>query len=128
MAGVAAKAPCVEPRCLAHVPQGHKGVESLPYEDSVREALCFGWVDSLIKRLDDDRYAKKFAPHRPTSKWSETNRKRWMELNQAGLLSLAPTGLAAVPNGHTYAPLPTIPDLPAYIAKALRQIREPGSS
>src|SRR5437588_2391091 len=35
--------------------KGHKGVESLPYEDLVREALCFGWVDSLIKRLDDDR-------------------------------------------------------------------------
>ena len=34
----------------------HMLVKSIPYEDSVREALCFGWIDSLIKRLDDDRY------------------------------------------------------------------------
>jgi len=98
--------------------KGHKGVESLPYEDSVREALCFGWVDSLIKRLDDDRYARKFTPRQPASKWSETNRKRWMELNEAGLLS--PAGLAAAPTENTYAPRPTIPDLPAYIAEALK--------
>ena len=36
----------------------HTGVESMPYEDSIREALCFGWIDSLIKRLDADRYAR----------------------------------------------------------------------
>ncbi|PYU22867.1 MAG: hypothetical protein DMG30_13455, partial [Acidobacteria bacterium] len=82
------------------------------------EALCFGWVDSLIKRLDDDRYARKFTPRQPASKWSETNRKRWMELNEAGLLS--PAGLAAAPTENTYAPRPTIPDLPAYIAEALK--------
>ncbi len=40
----------------------HTGVKSIPYEDSVREALCFGWIDSLIKRLDDDRYALKVTP------------------------------------------------------------------
>jgi uncharacterized protein YdeI (YjbR/CyaY-like superfamily) len=45
-----------------------------PYEDSVREALCFGWIDSLIKRLDDERYARKFTPRKPTSKWSDINR------------------------------------------------------
>lgn len=49
----------------------HTGVKSMPYEDLVREALCFGWVDSLIKRLDDDRYAIKVTPRKPTSKWSE---------------------------------------------------------
>ena len=37
----------------------HTGLKSMPYEDAVREALCFGWVDSLIKRLDEDRYAVK---------------------------------------------------------------------
>ena len=55
----------------------HTGVESMPYEDLVREALCFGWVDSLVKRLDDDRYAIKVTPRKPTSKWSDINRKRW---------------------------------------------------
>src|SRR5688500_15911040 len=96
----------------------HTGVKSIAYEDSLREALCFGWIDSLIKRLDDDRYARKFTPRKPTSKWSDINRKRWVELKGAGLLTAA--GLAAAPTGNTYAPKPTIPDLPAYIAKALK--------
>jgi uncharacterized protein YdeI (YjbR/CyaY-like superfamily) len=96
----------------------HSGVKSIPYEDSVSEALCFGWIDSLIKRLDDDRYARKFTPRRPTSKWSDSNRKRWAELKAAGLLTMV--GLAAAPTDNTYAPPPAIPDLPAYIAKALK--------
>ena len=52
------------------------GINSIAYEDSVREALCFGWIDSLVKRLDDERFASKFTPRQPTSKWSELNRKR----------------------------------------------------
>ena len=73
----------------------HSGVTSMPYEDLVREALCFGWVDSLVKRLDDDRYAIKVTPRKPTSKWSDINRTRWKELEAAG--RLAAPGLAAAP-------------------------------
>jgi uncharacterized protein YdeI (YjbR/CyaY-like superfamily) len=98
--------------------KNHTGVTSIPYEESLREALCFGWIDSLIKRLDADRYARKFTPRRPTSKWSDVNRKFWAELKAAGLLTKA--GLAAAPTDNTYAPRPAIPDLPAYIAKALK--------
>jgi len=96
----------------------HTGVKSIPYEDAVREALCFGWIDSLIKRLDEDRYAIKVTPRQPTSKWSPINRRRWMELKAAGLL--APAGLAAPPTENTYGPKPVIPNLPIYIAKALK--------
>ena len=96
----------------------HTGIKSIPYEDMVREALCFGWVDSLVKRLDADRYAIKVTPRRPASKWSDTNRKRWSELKAAGLLT--PAGLAAAPTDTTYTPRPVIPKLPAYIAKALK--------
>jgi uncharacterized protein YdeI (YjbR/CyaY-like superfamily) len=96
----------------------HTGVESLPYEDLVREALCFGWIDSLIKRVDDNRYAIKVTPRKPTSKWSDVNRKRWKQLNAARLLE-AP-GLAAAPTTNSYAPHPPIPKLPTYVAKALK--------
>jgi len=96
----------------------HTAVESMPYEDLVREALCFGWVDSLIKRLDDDRYAIKVTPRKPTSKWSDINRKRWNELRAADLL--AAPGLAAAPTANKYAPRPRIPELPAYIATAFK--------
>ena len=96
----------------------HAAVTSIPYEDMVREALCFGWIDSLIKRLDDDRYAIKVTPRQPTSKWSDINRKRWAELKAAGLLT--PAGLAAAPTDNSYAPRPVIPELPVYIARALK--------
>src|SRR5215831_20515755 len=96
----------------------HSGVESMPYEDFVCEALCFGWIDSLIKRLDDDRYAIKVTPRKPTSRWSEINRGRWKRLNAAGLL--AAPGIAAAPTSNSYAPRPRVPTLPAYIGKAFR--------
>ena len=98
--------------------KAHTGVTSIAYEDAVREALCFGWIDSLVKRLDDDRYVLKVTPRKPASKWSESNRKRWAELEAAGLLT--PAGLTAAPTDNTYAPRPVIPVLPAYIATALR--------
>ena len=96
----------------------HTGVKSMAYEDLVREALCFGWIDSLIKRLDDDRYAIKVTPRKPTSKWSDLNRKRWKELDAADLL--APAGKAMPPTSTRYAPKPSVPELPAYIATALK--------
>ena len=98
--------------------KAHTGVKAIHYEDTVREALCFGWIDSLIKRLDDDRYALKVTPRKFTSKWSDLNRKRWAQLKAAGLLTSA--GLAAAPTNNAYTPRPVVPVLPAYIARALK--------
>lgn len=96
----------------------HTGVKSMPYEDLVCEALCFGWIDSLVKRLDGDRYAIKVTPRQPTSKWSDRNRKRWQDLDAAGLL--ASSGLTAAPTAIRYAPKPRIPELPRYIVSAIK--------
>jgi len=97
--------------------KAHTGVKSIAYEDAVREALCFGWIDSLIKRLDNDRFLLKFTPRKPTSKWSDINRKRWADLKSARLL--AAPGLAAAPTENKYGVKPKIPELPGYIQKAL---------
>src|SRR5262245_5962343 len=96
----------------------HTGVPSIPYEESVREALCFGWIDSLIKRLDAERYARKFTPRKPTSRWSDINRKRWAELRAEGRLAAA--GRAASPVGKARARPRAIPELPAYVARAFK--------
>ena len=96
----------------------HTSVKSMPYEDLVREAHCFGWVDSLIKRLDDDRYVIKVTPRKPASKWSDINRRRWNELEAAG--HLATPGLAMAPTDNTYLPKPSIPELPTYVATAFK--------
>jgi uncharacterized protein YdeI (YjbR/CyaY-like superfamily) len=52
------------------------GQASLAYEDSVEEALCFGWIDSLVKRVDDHCYCRKFTPRQDRSQWSPSNKKR----------------------------------------------------
>jgi uncharacterized protein YdeI (YjbR/CyaY-like superfamily) len=52
------------------------GRSSLEYEQSVEEALCFGWIDSIIKRIDGESYCRKFTPRKDNSQWSSTNKKR----------------------------------------------------
>jgi uncharacterized protein YdeI (YjbR/CyaY-like superfamily) len=103
----------------------HSDVAGVEYDDSVREALCFGWIDSLVKRLDEDRYARKFTPRKPGSAWSASNLKRWAELEAAGQLTSA--GRAGSPEGAPRATPPAradVPALPAYIATAFRRNRK----
>lgn len=51
----------------------HTGIPSLAWAEAVEEALRFGWIDGLVRRIDDDRYAQRWTPRRPTSKWSKVN-------------------------------------------------------
>jgi uncharacterized protein YdeI (YjbR/CyaY-like superfamily) len=98
----------------------HTGRASIAYEDALDEALCFGWVDSLIKRLDDGRYARKFTPRRADSIWSTANRKRYAQLKVSG--RLMPAGLNRAPTDRRYdvrRPLPS--RVPQYIQDALRK-------
>ena len=99
-------------------PKRHTGQPSIAYEDAVDEALCFGWIDSLIKRLDDARYARKFTPRKPGSRWSTANRKRYARLRTSG--RLMPAGLKLAPTDRSGdAPRPSLSKLPRYIRKAL---------
>ena len=54
----------------------HTGKPRIPYDDAVEEALCFGWIDSIIKKIDDEKFAQKFTPRKGKSKWSELNKRR----------------------------------------------------
>jgi uncharacterized protein YdeI (YjbR/CyaY-like superfamily) len=95
------------------------GRPSIAYDDAVDEALCFGWIDSLIKRLDDDRYARKFTPRKPDSRWSASNRKRYAQLKASGRLTRA--GLERAPTDRRYdARRPSPSKVPQYIQQALR--------
>lgn len=64
----------------------------IDYETSVEEALCFGWVDSIIQRIDEEKYARKFNPRRAGSYWSASNKKRMEALIASGRMT--PVGLA----------------------------------
>jgi uncharacterized protein YdeI (YjbR/CyaY-like superfamily) len=97
----------------------HTGRECLSYDDAVEEALCFGWVDSLIKRLDEERFARKFTPRKADSRWSTENRRRYAKLKAAGLLTAI--GLERSPTDRS-GDAPQLPDgkVPAYIERAIR--------
>ena len=98
----------------------HSGQASIAYEDALDEALCFGWVDSLIKRLDDARYARKFTPRKPDSKWSAVNRKHYARLKASGRLK--PPGLNRAPTDRSYDAPPAAPStIPDYIQEALQR-------
>ena len=97
----------------------HTGRPSISYEESVDEALCFGWIDSLIKRIDDERYARKFTPRKPDSAWSASNRKRYAALKADG--RLRPAGKKRAPTSRL-ADTPKMPtNIPGYISAALRR-------
>src|SRR5580704_10191223 len=67
--------------------KGPKGKASIEYEESVEEALCFGWIDSLIKRIDDQQYCRKYTPRKNDSLWSDSNRKRVEKIIREGRMT-----------------------------------------
>ncbi|HMT21890.1 MAG TPA: bacteriocin-protection protein, partial [Promineifilum sp.] len=69
------------------------GRPSLTWPESVDQALCFGWIDGVRRRIDDESYANRFTPRRRGSNWSLVNIKRALELIEAELMQ--PAGLAA---------------------------------
>ena len=81
-------------------------------QDSLEEALCFGWVDSIIQKIDEEKYARKFTPRKAGSKWSELNKHLVAKLIQEGRMTEA--GLAKVdfPLSEAPAARPKRPDLP----------------
>jgi uncharacterized protein YdeI (YjbR/CyaY-like superfamily) len=70
------------------------GQPSLTWDESVDEALCFGWIDGIRKSVDDERYRIRFTPRRARSKWSAKNLRRFDELEATGLVQ--PAGRAAL--------------------------------
>src|ERR1700741_518975 len=70
----------------------HSGRPRIPYDEAVEEALCFGWVDSIVKRIDDETFAQKFTPRRDWTKWSALNKRRLRKLVDEGRMTEA--GLA----------------------------------
>ncbi len=62
----------------------HTNMECISYDDSVEVALCFGWIDSILKSIDHEKYVRKFTPRIDTKNWSPTNKKRVLKLIECG--------------------------------------------
>jgi uncharacterized protein YdeI (YjbR/CyaY-like superfamily) len=69
------------------------GRESITWPEAVDQALCFGWIDGIRRRVDDASYMIRFTPRKKASKWSMVNVRRVLELGEAGLMR--PAGIAA---------------------------------
>ncbi len=69
------------------------GKPSMTWSESVDQALCYGWIDGIRRRIDDVSYCIRFTPRKPASKWSDVNLKKVTKLKRAGLMQ--PAGLEA---------------------------------
>ena len=67
----------------------HTGTPSLTWPESVEEALCYGWIDGIRRRVDDDRYTIRFTPRNPKSNWSAVNVKLMAKLERSKRMTKA---------------------------------------
>jgi len=67
-------------------PKKASGKPRVLYNDAVEEALCFGWIDSTAKRIDEGSYAQRFSPRHSKTPYSETNKQRLRKLLKEGLV------------------------------------------
>lgn len=99
------------------------GVQCINYDESVEEALCFGWIDSIVRAIDDQKYCQKFTPRNPKSNWSDLNKKRVQKLLADGKIETPGMRLIQpiIDDGTLYiSSEKTIPDLtPEFIENAL---------
>jgi uncharacterized protein YdeI (YjbR/CyaY-like superfamily) len=72
------------------------GKPTISYSDAVEVAICYGWIDSQGRRLDDERHATRFTPRRGRSHWSESNKERARRTLRSG--QMTPAGLATLPD------------------------------
>jgi uncharacterized protein YdeI (YjbR/CyaY-like superfamily) len=71
----------------------HTGKPSLTWSQAVDEALCFGWIDGVLRRVDEERHIQRFTPRKPTSNWSAVNIAKVEQLRAEG--RMRPAGEAA---------------------------------
>lgn len=101
------------------------GRPCISYDDLVEEALCFGWIDSIVKRIDDKKYARKLTPRKLKSKWSALNKGRVARMISEGRMTQAGLNKISFPVQEDYSPrtqqrkseLP----IPAYLEQGLRK-------
>lgn len=77
-------------------PSRESGKSSISYLEAVEEALCFGWIDGIAKRMDAEYRAQRFAPRRPNGNWTELNKERARRMIARGLMTDA--GRAKLPD------------------------------
>ena len=96
---------------------------AIPYIEVVEEALCFGWIDSTLKRLPDGRLAQRLSPRRAKSHWTQLNMDRCVDLEDRGLMTEA--GRRAFEKAFEYEIIPPDSEINQRI-KEENKLRRPG--
>ena len=96
---------------------------AIPYIEVVEEALCFGWIDSTLKRLPDGRLAQRLSPRRANSHWTQLNMDRCVDLEDRGLMTEA--GRRAFEKAFEYEIIPPDSEINQRI-KEENKLRRPG--
>lgn len=65
----------------------HTKIKCIDYQEALEEALCFGWIDSIVKRVDDEKYIRRFTPRRNTTNWSDYNKRKVLSLIKNGKMT-----------------------------------------
>lgn len=110
-----------EKRVTVIVHKKHTGHAAPTHRELIEEAICFGWIDTTIKRLDEDKFLRRFAKRTPKSKWSDNTLKYAKELLKAG--KMAPEGIHYYKLGlaqptHDHG-IPKNPEMPIELKRAL---------
>ena len=96
---------------------------AIPYIEVVEEALCFGWIDSTLKRLPDGRLAQRLSPRRAKSHWTQLNMDRYVDLEDRGLMTEA--GRQAFEKAFEYEIIPPDSEINQRV-KEEAKLRRPG--
>ena len=96
------------------------GKPSLAYDDLVEECLCFGWIDGIVKKLDEESRVQRITPRRKKSFLSELNRQRVWKLQKEGLVMAGALDVIADQIGSPDDPL----DIPEFMEKQLKKDKE----
>ena len=97
----------------------HTGKASFRYSEAVEEALCFGWIDTTVKRLDDEHYTQRFTPRSNLRNWSKINLERFRRMVAEDRMTAAgqaklPADVAPPPRRHQSGD-----PIPAFIARGI---------
>jgi uncharacterized protein YdeI (YjbR/CyaY-like superfamily) len=98
----------------------HTGKTCISLDEAVEEALCFGWIDSVLKRIDDKKHVLRFSPRKHRSIWSESNVKRVKKLIGQGKMTNAGLEKTGNVNSPENRALRLGPKVPRYIAESLK--------
>jgi uncharacterized protein YdeI (YjbR/CyaY-like superfamily) len=99
--------------------KAHTGKPRVSYGDAVEEALCFGWIDTTAKRLDDDHFIQRFTPRKNDRNWSELNLERFRRMEAEGRMTDAGRARRPVDVAPPRRRLQSGDPVPAFVTKAL---------